>query len=208
MSSRDKILAALKKNQPATVELPVLNFAGDSSCDLKEQFIKTLTGIGGLAIEVNDWNDIVEHIKSKFPKPDRIVNRVADLNFESDGLACSSEISNKPDQQAGQKSDPHDFSNVTVAIMKGEFGVAENGAIWLTDKDMGDQALPYICEHLVLIINKNSIVPTLHEAYEKIGSSTYHLGTFLAGPSKTADIEQSLVLGAHGSKSLIVFLIG
>jgi L-lactate dehydrogenase complex protein LldG len=198
MSSRDKILAALKKNQPAPVELPMFNFAGDSSSDLKEQFIKTLTGIGGLAIEVNDWKDIIEHIQSKFPKPNRIVNRAADLNFEAD----------LQDQQAGQKSDPHDFSNVTVAILKGEFGVAENGAIWLTDANMGDQALPYICEHLVLIIKKKAIVPTLHEAYEKIGSSTYHLGTFLAGPSKTADIEQSLVLGAHGSKSLIVFLIG
>ncbi len=200
MSSREKILAALKKNQPAPVELPKLNFTGNSSIDLKEQFIKTLIGIGGLAIEVNDWRDIIEHIKLKFPKPDRIVNRVTDLNFEF-------ELLNLPYRQAGQKSDPHDFSNVTLAILKGEFGVAENGAIWLTDANMGDQALPYICEHLVLIINKNSIVPTLHEAYEKIGSSTYNLGTFLAGPSKTADIEQSLVLGAHGSKSLMVFLI-
>lgn len=194
MSSRDKILAALKKNQPALVELPVMNFAVNASIDTKEQFIKTLTGIGGLVIEVNDWKDIVEHIKSKFPKPDRIVNRVADLNFEFEIL--------------NQNANPHDFSNVTVAIMKGEFGVAENGAIWLTNANMGDQALPYICEHLVLIINRNSIVPTLHQAYEKIGSSTYNLGTFLAGPSKTADIEQSLVLGAHGSKSLFVFLIG
>lgn len=194
MSSRDKILAALKKNQPALVELPVMNFAVNASIDTKEQFIKTLTGIGGLVIEVNDWKDIVEHIKSKFPKPDRIVNRVADLNFEFEIL--------------NQNANPHDFSNVTVAIMRGEFGVAENGAIWLTNANMGDQALPYICEHLVLIINRNSIVPTLHQAYEKIGSSTYNLGTFLAGPSKTADIEQSLVLGAHGSKSLFVFLIG
>lgn len=194
MSSRDKILAALKKNQPSLVELPLMNFAGSVSIDTKEQFIKTLTGIGGLVIEVNEWREIVDHIKSKFPEPDRIVNRVADLNFEFEIL--------------NQSANPHDFSNVTVAIMKGEFGVAENGAIWLTDKNMGDQALPYICEHLVLVINTNAIVATLHEAYEKIGSSTYNLGTFLAGPSKTADIEQSLVLGAHGSKSLIVFLIG
>lgn len=194
MSSRDRILAVLKKNQPALVEVPLMNFAGNASINLKEQFTKTLTGIGGLVIEVIDWKDIVEHIKSKFPEPARIVNTITDSNVEFEMLNL--------------KSNPHDFSNVTVAIMRGEFGVAENGAIWLTNKNMGDQALPYICEHLVLIINKNSIVPTLHEAYEKIGSSTYSLGTFLAGPSKTADIEQSLVLGAHGSKSLFVFLIG
>jgi L-lactate dehydrogenase complex protein LldG len=191
MSSRDKILAAIKKNQPTTVELPALDFAGNTFIDLKEQFIKTLTGIGGSVIEVNDLKEIADRIKSTFSDAGRIVNRVAGLDFEISSL----------------KSDPHDFSNVTVAIMQGEFGVAENGAIWLTDANMGDQALPYICEHLVLIINKNSIVPTLHEAYNKIGSSLYSLGTFLAGPSKTADIEQSLVLGAHGSKSMIVFLI-
>lgn len=173
------------------VELPTLNFAGDTSIDLKAQFIKTLTGIGGSVIEVNEIKEVGDYIKSTFPKSGRFVNRVFDLDFEISNL----------------KSDPHEFSNVTVAIMQGEFGVAENGAIWLTDANMGDQALPYICEHLVLIINKKSIVPTLHEAYDKIGSYTYNLGTFLAGPSKTADIEQSLVLGAHGSKSLIVFLI-
>lgn len=193
MTSREKILAAVKKNQPATVELRALNFAARISIDLKEQFIKTLTGIGGSVIEVSDLKEVSKHIKSTFSESTRIVNTITDLNFEFEIL--------------NQKSNPHDFSNVTVVIMGGEFGVAENGAIWLTDVNMGDQVLPYICENLVLIINKNSIVPTLHEAYEKIGSSSYNLGTFLAGPSKTADIEQSLVLGAHGSKSLIVFLI-
>ena len=175
------------------VELPTLNFAGDTSIDLKAQFIKTLTGICGSVIEVNEIKEVGDYIKTTFSEPARIVNTIPDLNFEFEILNL--------------KSDPHDFSNVTVAIMLGEFGVAENGAIWLTDAIMGDHALPYICEHLVLIINKKSIVSTLHEAYDKIGSSTYNLGTFLAGPSKTADIEQSLVLGAHGSKSLIVFLI-
>ena len=193
MSSRDKILAAVKKNQPAIVELPALDFSGSTYVDLKDQFIKTLTGIGGSVIEVSDLKEVSKHIKSTFSESTRIVNTITDLNFEFEIL--------------NQKSNPHDFSNVTVVIMGGEFGVAENGAIWLTDVNMGDQVLPYICENLVLIINKNSIVPTLHEAYEKIGSSSYNLGTFLAGPSKTADIEQSLVLGAHGSKSLIVFLI-
>jgi len=175
------------------VELPTLNFAGDTSINLKALFIKTLNSIGGSVIEVNEIKEVEDYIKSTFPEPARIINTITYINFEFEILNL--------------KSNSHDFSNVTVAIMQGEFGVAENGAIWLTDANMGDQALPYICEHLILIINKNSIVPTLHEAYDKIGSSTYNLGTFLAGPSKTADIEQSLVLGAHGSKSLIVFLM-
>jgi len=194
MSSREKILTAVQKNQPLKVEMPVLNFASRASVDLKEQFIKTLTEIGGSVYEANDWKEVALQIKSAFPKPARIVNTVSDLIPEF-------EILTTPTTQA------HDFSNVNVSIIQGEFGVAENGAIWLTDTNMGDQVLPYISEHLILIIKSHQIVPTLHEAYERIGTSVYTLGTFLAGPSKTADIEQSLVLGAHGSKSLIVFLI-
>ncbi|MEY4929830.1 MAG: hypothetical protein RI909_554 [Bacteroidota bacterium] len=193
MSSRETILAAIKRNQPALNPLPVLNFSGDASVNLKEQFSKTLMGIGGSLKEVNDWKDIAHHIRSSFPETSRIVNTTTELSVEFGTM--------------NDHTDPHDFSTVNVTIMKGEFGVAENGAIWLTDDNMGDRALPYITEHLALVIHKSAIVPTLHEAYEQIGSSSYGLGTFLAGPSKTADIEQSLVLGAHGSKSLIVFLI-
>ena len=70
-----------------------------------------------------------------------------------------------------------------------------------------ERVLPFITQHLVLIVNKADILPTLHEAYETIGQQQYGYGTFIAGPSKTADIEQSLVLGAHGSRSLWVFLM-
>lgn len=193
MSSREKILAAIKRNQPALNSLPVLNFAGDASVNLKEQFRKTLISIGGSVSEVADWKDVIHHIRSMFPETSLIINTIAELTPEFG--------------TANNHADPHDFSTVNLTILKGEFGVAENGAIWLTDANMGDRALPYITEHLALIIHKNDIVPTLHEAYKRIGSSSYGLGTFLAGPSKTADIEQSLVLGAHGSKSLVVFLI-
>ena len=102
---------------------------------------------------------------------------------------------------------PHAFENVDLAILKGHFGVAENGAVWITDKLMGDRSIPFISQHLALVINKQDIVPTLQEAYERIDYDPYEYGTVIAGPSKTADIEQSLVLGAHGPKSLIVFLM-
>lgn len=193
MGSRETILAALKKNQPALQSLPDISIASPGSEDLKAKFIQTLTSIGGKVIEVREPDEIASYINKEFNSTARIVNTVETLNTKFETLNL--------------KSDSHDFKNVTLAILKGEFGVAENGAIWLTDTYMGDQALPYICEHLALIIKSDSIVATLHDAYNKIGNADYRLGTFIAGPSKTADIEQSLVLGAHGPKSLIVFLI-
>jgi L-lactate dehydrogenase complex protein LldG len=93
-------------------------------------------------------------------------------------------------------------------VLPGNFGVAENGAVWITESGMGDRALPFICEHLLLVLPLTEILSNMHEAYERIGDLKYDLGTFIAGPSKTADIEQSLVLGAHGPKSLTVILVG
>lgn len=193
MNSREKILASVKKNQPVLQPLPDISITSSSSGDLKAKFSQTLTSIGGKVVEVSEPDEIVTHIKKEFNSASRIVNTV-------DFLKSKFEILNS-------KSDSHDFKDVNLVIMHGEFGVAENGAIWITDATMGDHVLPYITEHLILIIRHDAIVPTLHEAYEQIGNANYTLGTFLAGPSKTADIEQSLVLGAHGSKSLLVYLL-
>ncbi|PGH40524.1 MAG: hypothetical protein CRN43_02460 [Candidatus Nephrothrix sp. EaCA] len=100
-----------------------------------------------------------------------------------------------------------DYASIDLAVLKGEFAVAENGAVWMTEKNMPDRSLPFICERLVLVIDGAEIVPTLRQAYEKIKNTEYQFGTFIAGPSKTADIEQSLVLGAQGPKTLTVLLV-
>lgn len=193
MSSRETILSGVKKNQPVASELPALTFSS-SSVNLKEAFGRTLTAIGGQVIEATSWDEIVANIKATYSATTRVINTIQELSPDFGMLQPTSK--------------PHDLKEVTLAILQGDFGVAENGAIWLTDESMGNQVLPYICEHLVLVIHAEDLVPTLHEAYDRIGNSTYTLGTFLAGPSKTADIEQSLVLGAHGPKSLLVFMIG
>ncbi len=103
--------------------------------------------------------------------------------------------------------DPHTYADVELAVIKAHFAVAENGAVWLTEEVMGQRIIPYICQHLAVIVSAESIVPTLHEAYEQIGMGDYGFGGFIGGPSKTADIEQALVLGAHGPLTMTVFII-
>ena len=103
--------------------------------------------------------------------------------------------------------DPHEFSDLNLAIIKGQFGVAENGAIWMEEQDLEFRILPFITEHLIIVLERNSLVGNMHEAYAKIAIAHSGFGLFIAGPSKTADIEQSLVIGAHGAKSLKVVLI-
>jgi L-lactate dehydrogenase complex protein LldG len=96
------------------------------------------------------------------------------------------------------------LAEVEVLEIDGEFGVAENGAIWLTEEAMPHRVAPFICQHLV--INVKKIVPHMHAAYVELGKVKSGFGLFLAGPSKTADIEQSLVIGAHGARSLTIVI--
>jgi L-lactate dehydrogenase complex protein LldG len=92
-----------------------------------------------------------------------------------------------------------------LAVIQGEIGVAENGTIWVPESNMLNRALPFITQHLVLVLDKNNIVANMQQAYDKLeGVGNY--GVFIAGPSKTADIEQSLVIGAHGARSMMVLI--
>ena len=104
-------------------------------------------------------------------------------------------------------ADPHSFDDIELAVISAGFAVAENGAVWLTEELMGHRIIPYICQHLAVTVCAADIVPTLHEAYERIGIGEYGFGGFIGGPSKTADIEQALVLGAHGPLTMTVFIV-
>jgi L-lactate dehydrogenase complex protein LldG len=97
------------------------------------------------------------------------------------------------------------LEQVDLAVIQGEIGVAENGTIWVPESNMLNRALPFITQHLVLVLDKKNIVANMQQAYDKLeGVGSY--GVFIAGPSKTADIEQSLVIGAHGARSMMVLI--
>lgn len=94
------------------------------------------------------------------------------------------------------------------AVLPGAFGVAENGAVWVDAGALPDRALLWLAEHLVLVVPATELVADLHGAYARLQLGAPGLGVFVAGPSKTADIEQSLVIGAQGPRSTTVILVG
>lgn len=102
--------------------------------------------------------------------------------------------------------DPHQLSDVEVAILCGAHGVAENGAVALPGSEAAPRALPFLCQRLVLVLAADRIVPDMHAALGRIAPEDLasHHYTWVSGPSKTADIEQTLVLGAHGPKAVAV----
>lgn len=193
MSSKDKILSAVAANQPNLSALPDIGILKSEDINVVEKFIETLTAIGGKVIKIKGFDDVEKYIKLTTTNTDRVVSLVPEL---PNSLAPMVNI----------EALPRTLNNIELAILPANIGVAENGAVWLNESCLGQRITPFICQHLAVILNKSSIVPTMHEAYDKIGDERYGFATFIAGPSKTADIEQSLVLGAHGSRSMTVFL--
>ena len=186
MSSRENILSRIKSNKPSLValtEIPI--FQGDVSIAM---FRKNLEAISGQSIEASSANDIEKIVREHFPS---VIKTASQL------IPGTTTIN--------ESSDRSTLEQIEVAVLKGDFGVAENGAIWVPEANMLNRSLPFITQHLVLVLNKEDIVANMHEAYERCRAGSY--GCFITGPSKTADIEQSLVIGAHGARSLLVILI-
>ena len=193
MTTREIILEAVLKNQPAATALPdVSEFKGDRT-NIVQTYIDVFKTIGGAAYLVDDLVEVRNLLHENFDFAKRIVTTLPNLTDIAELVTA--------------ENDPHSFEDVEVAIIKAHFSVAENGAVWLTDELMGQRIIPFICQHLAVIIRAEDIVPTLHEAYEIIGTGDYGFGGFIGGPSKTADIEQALVLGAHGPLSMTVYIL-
>lgn len=193
MSAREDILKAITANKPALAELPVIDIAKVIQYnDLVQQFKTVLQSIGGTAIEIIDLDALKKELEAKKAAGEFVVNRVTELAAVDDSIAALTAT---------------ELAAVEVAYLKATLGVAENGSVWLYESQMGNRLLPFICQHLVIIIDRTSIVTTMHHAYKQVDTAKEGFGVFLAGPSKTADIEQSLVIGAHGARSLIVYIV-
>ena len=91
--------------------------------------------------------------------------------------------------------------------MRAAFGVAETGSLLLTDSALGVNAVAYLAQHLIVLLDPADIVVNLHHAYRRPEFRVGHYAAFHTGPSATADIEGVLIHGAQGVRSLSVVLI-
>jgi L-lactate dehydrogenase complex protein LldG len=103
--------------------------------------------------------------------------------------------------------DPHDLDSLDVLVCESSLGVAENGAVWIATGDTVLRAALFLAARVVIVVREARLVDDLHKAYEQIDVRGSVYGAFVAGPSKTADIEQALVVGAHGPKALTLVLV-
>jgi L-lactate dehydrogenase complex protein LldG len=195
MNGREQILKAITANKPGYIALPDgrldrADLAGDM---LVSRFIKTLESIGGKTFLVADFQSIQTQVMHQVAAGEFVVNTISEAGDLTSGVDIN--------------SNAQTLESIDVAFIRGTLAVAENGAVWIKETQLVNRLLPFICQHLVLVVAQSSIVPTMHEAYDKINIAEEGYGVFIAGPSKTADIEQSLVIGAHGARSLTVYLV-
>ncbi|HZZ73487.1 MAG TPA: LUD domain-containing protein [Pirellulales bacterium] len=194
MSTKQAILDRIRKHLPQATELPALDLPAITFPDPVAQFSEVLASVGGSCLSVAE--DLAQAVRTLpcFASARQIVCQVEGLPLGNKNL---SEI-----------ADPHDLNDVDLAIMPGDFAVAENGAVWVSDRSVRHRAIYFLAQHLVLVVARAHVIDNLHQAYARLEFAERGYGLFISGPSKTADIEQSLVIGAHGPRSLTVLVVG
>ena len=199
-TSKQTILSAIRQHHLAEAPLPSLDQEWITFADPRQQFSAVLESVGGRAVFVPDLVALNAEL-SAIPAWKDARKIVATVDGVDTGSA-----ERRVDLQ--QIEDPHVTEDIDFAILPGEFAVAENGAVWITDSVVKQRAIYFIAQHLALVVKAADIVHNMHEAYRRLTFESPQFGAFISGPSKTADIEQSLVIGAHGPRSMTVFLIG
>lgn len=196
-SSRDTILKKVRSALPQSSPLPDLATVTtwQTFPDPAAHFAEILKLVGGLAVPVRNLAEADAHLRSQ---PHWINGKIRCTVVP--GVGDSTIDLNTID-------DPHDLENVDFAVLRGYYAVAENAAVWVTDDNLRHRVLYFIPQYIALVVPSSQVVNNLHEAYDRITVGQQAFAGFISGPSKTADIEQSLVIGAHGARALIVYLV-
>jgi len=188
---KEDILKRLKQSAVKEIPLPEYGENWIHYEDKAQQFASMMEVVGGQAQCVRA-EELAEKIKEQelIKESRKVISLVP-------GSAVLDEILSRP----------HDYEDVDLAIAEAQWGVAENGAVWVDCQSLPFRSILFLSQHLILVLKKNALVHHMAEAYDKLKFEKQGFGLFISGPSKTADIEQALVIGAHGPRSLIVFLV-
>lgn len=193
MSNKEDILSKFRKNIIKKYDMPRLDdIKGITYPDPLVQFISMTENVGGKVVELKKDQDINLLIKELYPDAKEIASNLPEVTIAT----------RNPDTIGS----PQALNGTDVGVIKGMFGVAENACVWIP-QTMVEKAVCFISENLVILLDRKEIVNNMHEAYKRIQFNDYGYGTFISGPSKTADIAQVLVMGAQAARSATVVLV-
>jgi L-lactate dehydrogenase complex protein LldG len=191
MTSRDDILASIRQNLPR-VDRPlpdVPQFDNNPPASLLAAFKDSLQRMGGLFLDPPASGDLLVPVREKIAGAKIVCSTVPEIAGNRDIAGIGA---------------PQDLADVDFAIVRASFAVAETGSVLLSDADLHVNAVAYLAQHLIVLLDPADIVVNLHHAYRRPEFRARHYASFHTGPSATADIEGVLIHGAQGVRSLSV----
>jgi L-lactate dehydrogenase complex protein LldG len=192
-NSRERILSDIRANIPQEpVEHPPIPAFTRSGVNLKSLFERHLEEAGGAAHDTGSRSEAEAKLASLHSKA---------------GVICSAVPKIPGTRRAEAIRDPHELADADVGVVRAQFGVAETGAVWLTQEDLMVDGLGFLSQHLVVLLDPVEIVADMHAAYARVRLDQTAYGCFMMGPSATGDIEATMVRGAQGPRSLDVFFL-
>src|SRR5215471_12483801 len=192
-SSREAILSAIRSNLPKQeVEHPRIPAFPGPNRALKPVFERRLQEAGGAAHDVGSVAGAEAKLVALHPGAKVVCSAVAEIAGT---------------RRVETVQDPHELADVDVGVVRAQFGVAESGAVWLTQEDLVVDALAFLSQHLIVLLDPKQIVPNMHAAYRRVRLNETAYGCFMMGPSATADVEATLVHGAQGARSLNLLIL-
>ena len=191
---KEELLQKLRANTKVQYDMPAMDdLLGITYADAYQQFVEMTKTVGGRIVEARKTDDLNQIIRNLYP----------DAKVFASNLPYISIAQRNTDTVA----EAQDLNGTDVGVVEGQLGVAENACIWVP-QTMKEKAVCFISEYLVIILDKQNIVNNMHEAYRRIEMDPrYNFGTFISGPSKTADIEQALVMGAQAARGVTVLVL-
>ena len=206
---KEDFLNKLRKNTHVQYDMPDMKIDGIQYVDILQQFIEMTKAVGGHVIEASKDDDPNDLVRMAYPDAEVFATNLPEIELSK--LVNNAAGKCNPDKVKLRNPDTvaeaNGLNGTDVGIVRGQIGVAENGCVWIP-QTMKEKAMLFLSEYLVIFLDRDGIVDNMHEAYDVIEMDPrYNFGTFISGPSKTADIEQALVMGAQAARGVTVVLI-
>ena len=206
---KEDFLNKLRKNTHVQYDMPDMKIDGIQYVDILQQFIEMTKAVGGHVIEASKDDDPNDLVRMAYPDAEVFATNLPEIELSK--LVNNAAGKCNPDKVKLRNPDTvaeaNGLNGTDVGIVRGQIGVAENGCVWIP-QTMKEKAMLFISEYLVIFLDRDGIVDNMHEAYDVIEMDPrYNFGTFISGPSKTADIEQALVMGAQAARGVTVVLM-
>ncbi|SEF06366.1 L-lactate dehydrogenase complex protein LldG [Burkholderia sp. WP9] len=189
MTTRDAFLAKVRQAQPGARPRPDVPLFNPVGGDLRARFTAALQAMGGVCVDGTTASDVGGLIRERF-------------GAEASIASATQEVQGTRTLTAD--TEPASLQDIDVGVVRARFGVAETGSVWFSEREYVVNALGYIVQHLVVLLDPAQLLDGLQDVYRRDDFRAARYAALVTGPSATADIEGVLIRGAQGVRSLTV----